>query len=149
MAVYAFGLTYANVTAEFPHMTFGAATKPTTTQITAWITLYAAQVVTRLEALGVCDQSAMSTMITTSSNEAQYYTIQDAIIRGVCGRVHSANQEDETDLAERHNEEWHAFLDELEEMSWKSLGDVGTSKTASSSWTEDRAPFWSRSTGFQ
>lgn len=149
VAVYVFGVLHGNVTAEFPHMTFSATTKPSTTQITAWIILYAAQVVARLEALGVCDQSAMSTTITTSSNEAQYYVIQNAIIQAVCSRVHPANQEQDTELAEIHREEWHSFLASLDEFHWRQLGDIGTSKTITTSWTADRAPFWTRDGGFQ
>jgi len=148
MSVYCFGLTYTEITAELPHMTFGAATKPTTTQITAWITLYSAEVVTRLEALGVADQSAMSTTITASVNEAQYYAIRNGIIQAVTARTHIANQEQDTELATAHREAWQEFLLSLDTMPWKKLGDIETKQRPRSSWDSDRAPFWRRDNGF-
>lgn len=149
MTVYAFGLTYSDIATELPFYTFGAATKPTTTQITVWITEYSAQVVARLEALGVADQSAISTTITSSVYEAQYYTIRAGIKQAVVKRVHMTNQETPTAMSEELELQWSSFLGRLDDMPWKELGSVETpSIGVKTSFTETRSPYWDRSTGF-
>jgi hypothetical protein len=149
MTVYAFGLTNADISDEMPHYTFGSATKPSTTQIDVWITEYAAQVVTRLEAIGVADQDDISTTITPSVNEAQYYTIRSGIKQAVISRVHMADQEQTTEWSEETRTQWDAFLARLDGMQWRDLGDLEAGNIGvQMSWTSDRVPYWSRTTSF-
>lgn len=144
MTVYAFGLTYSNIAAELPHMTFSGSSKPTTSQITAWITSYCAEVVVQLESLGVCTNATASSTFTSSANEAAYEAIRLGITQVVTARVALANQEQDTTLAAAHRADWQGFLERLRTFPFSKLGDAMPSQVSTNfSETNYRSPTWS------
>lgn len=148
MTVYAFGLTHADVTPELPHMTFGASSKPTTTQIGVWITGYCAEVLVMLEGLGVCTNATASTTISASVNEPAYHSIRRSVIEAVVARIRLSNQEQDDGLAQAMRESWAAFLETLKTYPWKALGTAEPSarvRSSFSAWT----PGWSTGESFR
>lgn len=146
MTVYAFGLTSSDITPELPHMTLGASSKPTTTQIGAWITAYAAEVLVQLESLGVTTNATASTFFAAAANEAALGAIKASIVAAVVQRTLLSNQEQDGTQALALRTQWQEFIDRLRSWPWQKLGEAMPAVVSSSfSSTVYVTPKWNSS----
>jgi hypothetical protein len=148
MAVYTWDVTSAEVAATIGFATISASSSPTTTQVTAWVTRYAAELGVELQALGIT-----ASTITAATNEELYQRCRQAIIQACSAEWHAGNQREDTELAQYRRDEWVTFLLSLRRLPSFILGKTthttgGTSSVTNTTPAYVATRFWKRDTGF-
>lgn len=117
MATYVFGLTYSDVLAAIGRAPTSTNASPNSTQISTWITAFAADLGLILRPI-VGDPST----VTTAANDELFQLCKAKIVQRVVAEWHIANKREVSEYDQHLLDEWDAFKDDLRKMPTFRVG---------------------------